>query len=386
MKRILITGGGSGGHVSAATGLIQALLKKDPKYIDNILYVGGKLVTETGRSGQSVEQTRFEGGKIPFIAIRAGKLQRYFNLNTIKLIFGAIGGFIDANKVIKDFKPDLIFSTGGFVSVPVCFAGWIKKKPVYLHEQTAAVGLSNKIVSRFAKKVFITFPQSAKYFPKSEVIHSGNLVRPQIWEINEKTEIAKAIKKMKEEQDKYPIIYISGGGQGAHTLNVNIRQTLNYALEEFQIVLQIGDNTINKDYEVLVKEWQKLPEKLKTRFFPVKFVKDEEIGYVFKHSDIYIGRAGANTVYEMGLLKKPSIFIPIPWVTHNEQLLNAQTLVDCGLAKILPEGELTAEKLMNEMRKFVTDWRAGKYKCETKKIESVFILHAEDVILKEILD
>jgi len=385
MKRIMITGGGSGGHVSASTGLIEALLKKDPQYIDNILYVGGKLVTETGREGKSIEQNRFEGGRVPFVAIRAGKLQRYFNFQTLKLIFGVIGGFIDANREIKKFKPDLVFSTGGFVSVPVCLSAYLKKIPVYLHEQTAAIGLSNKIVSRFAKKVFITFPQSAQYFKKAEVIHTGNLVRPQIWEANENSEIAHAIKNMQNERNEFPIIYISGGGQGAHKLNLTIRQILPYVLEEFQIVLQIGDNSINKDYEVLEKDWKKLPEKLKSRFFPVKFVKDNEIGYVFKHTDIYVGRAGANTVYEMGLLKKPSLLIPIPWVTHNEQLLNAQILVDCGLGKILPEGELTAEKLMSELCKFRTNWKIGKYKGNEEMLNEIFIKNAEEIILKEVL-
>lgn len=301
------------------------------------------------------------------------------------MVFGVIGGFIDANREIKKFKPDLIFSTGGFVSVPVCFVGWLKKIPIFLHEQTAAVGLSNKIVSRFAKKVFITFPQSAKYFNKVEVIHTGNLVRPQIWEANENSQIAKAIKIMQMERDQYPIIYISGGGQGAHTINIVVRQILSYVLEEFQIILQTGDNSVNKDFEVLEKDWQKLPDKLRSRFFPIKFVGDDEIGYVFKHSDIYIGRAGANTVYEMGLLKKPSILIPIPWVTHNEQILNGQILVDCGLAKILPEGELTAEKLFSEIRNFKAKWKRGEYIGNKEKIEAIFTNNAKDIILTEIL-
>lgn len=371
--RIVITGGGSGGHVSAATGLIDEIVDRDPSAVSRLLYIGGRQVSESMKGGKSVEQMRFEGGKVPFVAIRAGKLQRQFSLSSIRLLWGVIGGYLDARRELKKFQPDFVFSTGGFVSVPVCYAAKRLKIPVYLHEQTAAVGLTNKLVGKFAKKVYLTFPSSAQYFPKADVLHTGNIVRKSIWTKNDKTEIAHAIQKMSKVKRTLPIVYISGGGQGSHFLNMIVRQMLNYGLLEFQIVLQTGDNQVNRDYDVMLKEKNKLTEKLFDRFYPVKFVKDDEIGYVFENIDIYVGRAGANTVYEMGLFKKPSIFIPIPWVTHDEQTKNAQTLVDCGVGRILPEGQLSAERLYNELRKLKNDCLGDKLCANEELIKKVFV-------------
>lgn len=384
MKKIVVTGGGSGGHVSAATGFIDKLLEINPEYYKNIIYIGGKLITETGRSGKSVEETRFENAKFKFISIRGGKLQRAFSFKSIPLLFGIIGGFIDSWKILSTNKPDFIFSTGGFVSLPVCIVGWLKKIPVFIHEQTAGVGLTNKIAGKFAKKIFLTFPDSTKYFDHKKVVHTGNLIRKSIWEINSESEIAKAIKQMQLEREKFPIIYISGGGQGTHLFNLLARQVIQYILLDFQIILQTGDYSLYKDYDVLFKEKLKLPTELQSRFYPVKFVADSEIGYVFKYTDIYFGRAGANIVYEMGLMKKPSILVPIPWVTNDEQNKNAKILIDCGIGKIVPEGELTAEKFHQELLKFKKDLKEGKYKPNSNLLDEIFKKDADEIIISEL--
>jgi len=382
-KRIIITGGGSGGHVSAASGLIDEIVDKYPDAKQNILYVGGKLVSETRKEGKSVEQMRFEKGDIPFVAIRGGKLQRSFSFHSIALIFGVFGGIIDSFKVVGKFKPDFIFSTGGFVSLPVCLVGWLKKIPIYLHEQTAAVGLTNKMVGKVAKKVFVTFPQSIKYFKPGIAIHTGNLIRKSLFISNPKGELSNALKKMLPQKDQLPIVYVSGGGLGSHTINIVVRQMLKYVLGEFQIILQTGDNGLNKDYEVLIKDKATLGE-LGNRFFVTKYVSNEEIGYLFNNIDIYVGRSGANTVYEMGIFMKPSILIPIPWVTHDEQNKNAQILVDCGIGTILPEGELTAESLfekMKSMKKCITE---NSHCANESKIKEIFVTDGTQKVLNAI--
>ncbi|MBD3329005.1 hypothetical protein GF357_00745 [Candidatus Dojkabacteria bacterium] len=383
-KKILITGGGSGGHVSPVQGIIDKFKEKYGNAQEKILYVGGKLVSESDSSGKSVEEMRFENSQTKFISIRSGKLQRVFSLKSIKLLFGIIGGFIDAWKVIEKFKPDIIFSTGGYVTVPVCLVGWLKKIPIYLHEQTAAVGLTNKIVSKFAKKIYISFKQSAKFFPKGKTLHTGNIIRKCVFEKKGSGPVARAVKTMQPKRDKFPIICIVGGGLGSHFLNLITRQMLPYLLTEFQVILQTGKDSSHKDYDIMQKERDKLPKDKQSMFFPTKFIDENEFGYVFRNIDIYVGRAGANFVYEMGLLRKPSVLIPIPWVTHNEQTLNAQTLVEAGLGRIIPQGEVTAEKLFNELQKFKDICIRGGYCGDNEALDRLFPVNAAEKIIDDL--
>jgi len=242
------------------------------------------------------------------------------------------------------------------------------------------VGLSNKIVSKYCEKIFVAFPSSKKYFQKDKTIHTGNLIRPEIFYKSGKGKTTEALKKMLVLQEDLPIVYISGGSLGSHTINRTVKEALPSLLQDFQIILQTGDNKEFGDYELLVKEKKKLGPDLSDRFFPVKYIGNEEIGFVLNNIDFFVGRSGANTVYEMGVLQIPSIFIPIPWVTHNEQEENAKILEKLGLAEILNEGELTPETLVLRMRRF--------YKKEKNynpsEIKNVFIKNAQERILKEI--
>jgi UDP-N-acetylglucosamine--N-acetylmuramyl-(pentapeptide) pyrophosphoryl-undecaprenol N-acetylglucosamine transferase len=380
-KRILVTGGGSGGHVSVATAFIDALEDKYTNVKENLLYVGSDLGMVGEKAGISIEQRRMADRDINFRTIRAGKLQRRFEFETVKLLFRTVLGVYDSFKLVKEFSPDIIFCTGGYLSVPIAFAGWVNKIPVYLHEQTAAVGLSNGIVAKLAKRVYISFKSSEKYFPKGKTLLTGNIVRDSIFKSDGGGEICKAVSKMKD--SNLPVIYISGGGQGSHILNLLVREIMAYALHKYQIILQTGDNQTLRDYDLLYKEWMKLPTNLKERMYVTKFVSDSEIGCVFNNSDMYVGRAGANTVYEIGVLQKPSIFIPIPWVTHNEQELNARILESYGLSKVVLEGEITAGKLDSEIKKMLG--RMETLEVDRKGIESEFVLGAQKRILDDML-
>jgi len=379
-KRIVITGGGSGGHVSVASSIINAIKRKYQLTNQNFLYIGGDLGMSNEKPGKSIEKRIFSKEKFNQKYIRAGKLQRKFSLKSLYLLLRVSLGFWDSFKILKDFKPDIIISTGGFVSVPVCLTAKILKAKIYLHEQTAAAGLSNKIVGKYAEKIFITFPASRKYFPEGKTIHTGNLVRDEIFEKSGQGPIIQPLKKMLEMQEEYPIIYISGGSLGSHIINSTIKNCLTSILQDFQIILQTGDNQEYKDYQLLLKEKKKLSPNLKDRFHPVKYVGNKEIGFLLNNIDLFVGRAGANTVYEMGILKIPAIFIPIPWVTHNEQEKNAQTLKTLGLAEVLPEGELIPENLVLKIRKFYE--KEKKY--NEQEIDKIFLKNARKLILEEI--
>lgn len=383
-SKIIVTGGGSGGHVSCASAIIEELSTKFNLTNQNFLYIGGDLGMEGENNSESLEKRYFSNKKFNQKYIRAGKLQRQFSLKTIKLLLRTILGIIDSYKIIKDFKPDIVISTGGFVTVPVCVVAKLFKAEIYIHEQTATVGLSNKIVSKFAQKVFLTFPSSSKYFPKEKSVHTGNLIRKAIFEKAGEGEFSNILKTMIKQREKYPIIYISGGGLGSHIINQTVASSLTELLEKYQIVLQTGGNSILNDYESIMKQREKLPDLMKQRLLPIKFVSEKEIGFLFNNTDLFIGRAGANTVYELGVLKIPSILIPIPWVTHNEQEENAKILSDLGIAQILNEKDLTTDNLLESIGKYFENSETIKREIglNQKIIEEIFNTDAITKIFK----
>ncbi|KUK76349.1 MAG: UDP-N-acetylglucosamine--N-acetylmuramyl-(pentapeptide) pyrophosphoryl-undecaprenol N-acetylglucosamine transferase, partial [candidate division WS6 bacterium 34_10] len=235
-KKIVITGGGSGGHISVASGLIQGIKKRDPKLYQNLIYIGGDLGMVGEEYGNSLEQRRFKDSDFKTRYIRAGKLQRRFSFVSVKLAFRTILGVFDSFKILKEEKPDLIFSTGGFVSVPVCIAGWLKGIPIYLHEQTATVGLSNRIVGKFAKRVYIAFDSSRKYFDGKKTKLVGNIVRDAVTNVDI-TQVSVEFKKLVSTNRELPLIYISGGGLGSHKLNAKVLSEITDLLKNFRIIL-----------------------------------------------------------------------------------------------------------------------------------------------------
>ncbi len=378
-KKILITGGGSGGHTTAALSFVEHIEKNYTNAKQQILYIGGDLAMEGEKGGKSIEHRILEKTELNYEIIRAGKLQRYFSFRTIILLFRVFGGLIDSFKILKENKPDIIFSTGGYVTVPVCIAGWFKRIPIYIHEQTATVGLANKITAKFAKKIFITFPNSKQHFPKNKTKLTGNLVKKDIIKEKKDGEVINIIKKMKKEKRKFPILYISGGSQGSHILNTIVKDMIPYLIQYYQVILQTGDNKVFKDFDNITKDKQKLSPKVRNHLHITKYIDPSEVGYVYRNMDLFIGRSGANTVYELGILQKPSILIPIPWTRENEQQKNAELLEKLNLAKIVPEGELTPDKLFIEINKTLKE----KSKIDPEKIEKIFIKNAAEKIAKE---
>jgi UDP-N-acetylglucosamine--N-acetylmuramyl-(pentapeptide) pyrophosphoryl-undecaprenol N-acetylglucosamine transferase len=253
------------------------------------------------------------------------------------------------------------------------------KATIYLHEQTATVGLTNDIVGKISEKVFISFESSRKYFTKAETILTGNLVRSEIFNTKGQGKLAEAIRKMKEQQDQYPIIYMSGGGLGSHLINETVKECLPLLLQKYQIVLQTGENKVFNDFKIIENAKNSLPQELQERFLPIPYVQSNDIGYLLNNIDLFVGRAGANTVYEMGVLQIPSIFIPIPWVTHNEQQRNAEVLVKLGLAEIIQEGELTSGCMVLRIDKFFS----RKLNIDKEELRKVFKTDANKIILHE---
>jgi UDP-N-acetylglucosamine--N-acetylmuramyl-(pentapeptide) pyrophosphoryl-undecaprenol N-acetylglucosamine transferase len=380
-KKIVVTGGGSGGHLFGAQTLIESMIEEYMISPQQIIYIGGDLGMENEKNSQSIEQKQMIDKPFKVYFIRAGKLQRRISLNTVKLLLRSILGFIDSYKILKKEKPDIVISTGGFVSVPICVVSKLFNIPVYLHEQTAAVGLANRIIGKIAKKVYISFKNSSKYFPKEKTIHIGNILRKSIFYKEETTKTNKDIINLFKQT--YPVIYISGGSLGSHVLNMKVLSQLNSLLEKYAVLLQTGDNRELKDFELAQEKKYALDTEKRNRFLPIKYVDNDNIGYVLNNMNLFIGRSGANTVYELGVLKKYAILIPIPWVTHNEQYLNAKVLEEIGTAKILEEKYLKDADLISEIEKFEKQIKLRD--IDSNRLEDTFPINATSKILNDIL-
>ncbi len=374
--KIVVTGGGSGGHTMTAMAVIDQMTKKKPDIKDRIVYVGGSLTMEGESDKKSLEERIANEKGLQFVRIRSGKLQRRFSFRTLVLLKGVIGGIIDAWKFFSKNKVDFVFSTGGYVTVPVCFVAWLKRIPIVIHEQTTRVGLSNKISSFFAHRILVGFHAAEKFFPKKKTKFVGNTVRDIFFNPWKEGYIPDQLKErlqyFSDNKQKYPVILISGGGQGSHLLNTNVSLSLRNLLGNYQLIVVTGDNQVHRDYEKMANEIKKLSEEKQKRIILTKFA-GSEFGAYFDLADLYVGRSGALTTYEVGATKTPAIFIPIPWVTHNEQYYNAKVLEDLGLAEILPQGVLNPEILVQKISKMIEKVRAKKLKIKNHALDKFFV-------------
>lgn len=360
---LLITGGGSGGHTSAAASIIQYLLNSENKPI---------IVWVTSRNGIEVKVAKRLG--IIQIGITVGKLNRSISLKTLLDLIKVPIGIFEAALVLRKIKPTLIFSTGGYVAIPIVIAAALYRIPIIIHEQTISVGLANKISSLFAREILVSYEESMKFFDMKKCIVTGPPVRPEIF-IGDRE---KAIISL-EFQESLPTIYVTGGAQGAEAINYVVGKALPELLKHFQIIHQCG--TISSEYgkEWLIQQTNYLPENLKKRYAVKSYIADE-IGDIFKLADILITRTGAAITAEICALNIPSIVIPYAYSINNEQVLHAKLLEKQGLAKILYEKDMTPESLTESALLLLKKPSNQK----TNQNHKIF-LKATEIIAKEIM-
>ena len=356
MKKIIITGGGSGGHAMPAVAIVQLLRDYEKKSGEQIriLYVGSK---------KGIEKKIATRNHCPFISISTGKLRRYLSWENLLDFFRVIKGIFDSLSVIKHFKPDVIFSTGGFVSVPVVIAGHFTRTPSIIHEQTVDAGLANKIAGKFAKKIALTFEESAKYFPSEKTEITGIPLRESIFNVDKE----KAYSLLPVERG-LPVIYVSGGGLGCHLLNETMQKILPELLEKMNVIIQTGNANDGKDYLDLLRFRENLDEKLKKHLIVFNFIED--VGNVFAISDLVVARSGAGTVNELIALKLPAIFVPLAIATGNEQFKNASIMKKIGGAEIIEEKDLTAEVLMKSINELFNGGKLAIMKSNLQKLKN----------------
>lgn len=316
MKRIILTGGGTAGHVTPNIALLPRL--KELGY--DIQYIG---------SYTGIEKELIEPFGIPYHGISSGKLRRYFSVQNFTDPFRVLKGFREAHKLIRQLKPDVIFSKGGFVSVPVVLAGKRCKVPVIIHESDMTPGLANKIAIPSAAKVCCNFPETLKSLPEGKAVLTGSPIRQELLSGNK---IA-AMDMCHFTSDK-PVILVIGGSLGAVAVNNAVREALPELLKDFQIIHLCGKG--------------KMDESLKDveGYCQFEYIKNE-LRNLFALADIVISRAGANAICELLALHKPNLLIPLPAnASRGDQILNARSFERQGFSLVLEEEQLTKETLL----------------------------------------
>lgn len=348
MTKILITGGGTGGHVQPAMAVIAELRRRDPDV--DLLYIG---------SAASVESRLAADAGVEFRAVTVGKLRRSSKgirgLLTTQNLFDALRvplGIIQAYRAVRSYRPDAVLGTGGYVSVPTIVAAGLQKLPVLTHEQTVTVGLANRIAGRYATRIALSFDESINELPKRlrpRAFVTGNPIRTDVFD-GVWTRAAERF-GFDPESNGLPCVYVTGGAQGSRKINHAVRDALPELLLRCRVLHQCGTADVEELYDVAGA----LPELLRGRYVVRSFVERDEIGDAYALADVVVGRAGAGTVCELAALGKASVLVPLEPSSKNEQLRNAQRLADAGGAIIVRQATLTPDTLLDAVMPLVRD-------------------------------
>lgn len=317
MKRIILTGGGTAGHVTPNIALLPGLRKLGY----DIQYIG---------SYDGIEKKLIEEFDIPYHGIASGKLRRYFDLKNFSDPFRVAKGFFQAKKLLKQLKPDIIFSKGGFVSVPVVQAARSLHIPVIIHESDMTPGLANKLAIPAASKVCCNFPETVPHLPAGKAVVTGSPIRAELRCGNRLA----ALKFCGFTPDK-PVLLIIGGSQGSVAVNNAIRGILPRLLEKFQVIHLCGKGNLDESLNGTAGYAQ------------FEYIK-QELADLFALADIVVSRAGANAICELLELRKPTLLIPLSAAaSRGDQILNAESFRKQGFSEVLQEEELTPDLLFD---------------------------------------
>ena len=319
MKTIILTGGGTGGHVTPNLALIP-YLQKDGWTIH---YIG---------AANSVEQeliSRVKG--VTFHTVAVGKLRRYFDLKNFTDPFRVIRGIGQARRLIHKIKPDVVFSKGGFVSVPVVFGAHMNHVPVVTHESDMTPGLANKLCLRYAKVQCCTFPEAVGY-AHGKGVYTGSPIRAELFQGNRERGLRRF-----GLHENLPVLMVVGGSTGAQRVNECVREALPKLTETFQVLHLCGKGNLSEAHETT------------PNYIQLEYLNDE-MADAYACADVVISRAGANALCELLALRKPSLLIPYPAeVSRGDQEMNAASLRKRNLARVLEQRDMTPDRLVQEV-------------------------------------
>lgn len=347
--KILITGGGTGGHIYPALAFVNYVKKIEPN--TEFMYVG----TEIGLESQIVPKYN-----IPFKTIKIQGFRRSLSPQNIKTVYLFLNSIGKAKKIIKDFQPDVVIGTGGYVSGSVVYAAKQLKIPTIVHEQNSIPGMTNKFLSKYATKVAICFPDVADYFPKDKVVLTGN-PRAQEVVMIEKTDV---LKEYGLDPNKKTVV-IFGGSRGALKINQAFIEALPiFEQRDYQVLYASGER-----YYKELQETLNLSEKKLTNISIRPYI--DKMAEVLAAADLMVGRAGATSIAEFTALGLPAILIPSPYVTNDHQTKNAQSLVKSGAVEMIADQELTGLKLATEVDGILLDETRHQAMATASKQEGI---------------
>ncbi len=362
--KLLITGG----HITPALAVIDEL-QSGKKSEHKIIFVGRKHTSNSAKE-ISLEYQEIHKRGIRFIDLKAGRMTRLLNIRSLKNLAKIPEGYMNAFRILRSEKPDLILTFGSYIGLPIAICGWILGIPIYVHEQTIHPGLSNQLIGQFAKEIFVSFPETKEYFDARKTVVSGNPVRKSIFHTEK---VPFHLKK------NHPVIYITGGSLGSHSINELIKPILLSLLQRYTVIHQTGNVVEYDDYNTFLKIRKKLPSELRERYIVRTHFLSDEIGYVYSITDLVIGRSGANTFFELVALRKPAIFIPLPWSAHNEQMKHALMYREAGTGDMFEQTD-TSERLLGMIVNIVDN--IDSYKENFKNIDSLYKHNAVQIIMK----
>ena len=320
-KKIVFTGGGTAGHVTPNTPLMESLAQSGWQ----VEYMG---------SAKGVEKAMMNAKEIPFHAVNNGKLRRYFSWQTFVDPFRILIGILQAYRILRKLKPDVVFSKGGFVAFPVVVGAWLNRIPIVAHESDMSPGLANRLCFPFVDKICLTFASAKKYFKKQEkIVVTGTPLRKALFQGSQE----KALYKCGFDDSK-PCLLVIGGSQGANVLNACVRASLEELCKHYQIIHLCGKGKLDKDLDN------------QPGYFQMEYAK-EELADFFAASEFVISRAGANALYEILALNKPHILIPLSQkASRGDQIENAHYFQQKGASYVISEENLTPDTLLASIK------------------------------------
>lgn len=318
MKKIVLTGGGTAGHVTPNIALLPGLQELGYE----VHYIG---------SYEGIESRLIADFDIPYYGISTGKFRRYLDPKNFSDPFRVIKGYTEARRILKELKPDIVFSKGGYVSVPVVRAAASLKIPCIIHESDMTPGLANKFCIPVARKVCCNFPETMQYLPKDKAVLTGSPIREELSKGNKIAAL-----DLCGFDANTPVIMVIGGSLGAANVNKAVRDALPELLKDFQVVHICGKDKI--DNMLLTTKGYKQFEYVKA-----------ELKDIFAMADVVISRAGANAICELLALQKPNLLIPLMAGSRGDQILNARSFESQGYSKVLMEDDITTQLLVDSV-------------------------------------
>ena len=334
--RVLISGGGTGGHIYPALSVAAQLQKH---YNAEILYLG----SDDGLETRLVPPTGLH-----FATIQAGKLHRYISWRTVMGIVRVPVGMAQAIRIVRRFKPDVAFSSGGYVAVPAGLAARLSGTPILMHQQDVAPNLSNRLLVPLATRISVAFADSVRYFPAHKTLHLGNPIRQAILDVRN-VPVQEARAKLGLLPD-VPVLLVTGGSQGARHLNQVVCQALPELLKQCQVLQISGDKLFDETQELAEQYMSGLDEATRQRYKLVAYM-NEEMSLALQAAEIVLGRSGASMLSELAVLGKPAILVPLaPGIGGSPQETNATMFAAHKAAEVILDADLKRDLLIERVK------------------------------------